>query len=185
MKQTTKKKMTKQLHLRARMAAVAAGICGYCKSSTGEEYRYNVTLPQSVCDIGCDHGKLAVWLAENTEIKTIVAADKNHMPLQKAATLAQKRSADIITKISDGLSNINPNEAQLVTISGMSGITMVEILDSCDWLLNTTSRLVLLPACKDTAIEAWLTTNNIEYEKHQISQGKKSYSLLLGTITND
>ncbi len=177
--------MNKPLQLRARMAAVAAGICGYCKSSTGEEFSYSVTAPNSLCDIGCDHGKLAVWLAENTKITTIVAADKNPLPLKKATTLADKRGSNIITRISDGLSNINPNEAELITISGMSGITMVEIFEGCEWLFNSTRRLVLLPACKDAVIEDWLMSHGIRYEKQIITQGKKSYSLLLGVIEND
>ncbi len=161
---------------------MAAGICGYCKSSTGEEFRYDVTAPKSLCDIGCDHGKLAVWLAENTEIKCIVAADKNPLPLQKAITLAEKRKANIKTRISDGLKNIEPHEAELITISGMSGITMVEILNDCEWLFKNNKRLTLLPACKSEVLEEWLRTFKINYEKHCITQGKKSYYLFLGEV---
>ncbi len=171
-----------KLLLRSRMAAVAAGICGYCKSSTGEEFRYNVTAPKSLCDIGCDHGKLAVWLAENTNIECIVAADKNSMPLQKTIILAEKRKANVKTRISDGLSNIETSEAELVTISGMSGITMVEILSSCEWLFSYTKRLTLLPACKPDALETWLVESGVKYQKHNVTQGKKSYYLFLGEI---
>ncbi len=174
--------MTKPLHLRSRMAAVAAGICGYCKSSTDDIFTYDVAVPNSLCDIGCDHGKLTVWLYENTDVSVIVAADKNPLPLQKATVLAEKRDAKIVTRLSDGLSNITPEEAELVTISGMSGITMVEILSECEWLFDSTKRLVLLPACKSEVIEGWLSDNQIRYDTHSIVQGKKKYTLILAEI---
>ncbi len=164
------------------MAAVAAGICGYCESSTGEEFRFETTMPQSVCDIGCDHGKLAVWLFENTDIKTIVAADKNPLPLSKTEKLAKQRGCSVSIRLSDGLKNIRPQEAALVTISGMSGITMVEILSECDWLFENTKRLVLLPACKSAVIEDWLCDNGVRHSRHPITQGKKQYTLILGEI---
>ncbi len=174
--------INKPLLLRSRMAAVAAGVCGYCKSSTDDEFSFDVVPPKSLCDIGCDHGKLAVWLYENTDIATIVAADKNELPLAKAEKLAMQRGCSIITRLSDGLQNIRSDEAQLVTISGMSGITMVEILSNCDWLFTATKRLVLLPACKSAVIEQWMHDSGIVYTRHPVVQGKKQYTLLLGEI---
>ncbi len=163
------------------MAAVAAGICGYCQSSTDEVFSFDVTPPKTACDIGCDHGKLAVWLSEHTEI-SLVAADKNELPLAKTQRLAMLRNSKIEIRLSDGLDNVSPHEAELVTISGMSGITMVQILSRCEWLFKSTKRLVLLPACKTAVAEDWMVENGILYTRHPVSQGKKQYTLLLGEI---
>ncbi len=111
-----------------------------------------------------------------------MAADKNELPLAKAQRLATLRGSNIKIRLSDGLDDIAPDEAELVTISGMSGITMVQILSRCGWLFDNTKRLVLLPACKTTVIEDWLSENNIVFTRFPVSQGKKQYTLLLGEI---
>ncbi len=171
--------MTRPLALRDRMAAVAAGICGSCVSTTGMHYTFDVVPPTSVVDIGCDHGKLAVWLSENTKIQNIVAADKHPLPLAKAQKLAAQRGADIKTRLSDGLDGIIAEEAQLITMSGISGITMTEILTRGAAVFAATERLVLLPACKPEVILDWLKQNGVMPQTFDIGQGKKCYKLIL------
>ena len=43
----------------------------------------------NVADIGCDHGKVAVWLVKNGKANTAICADLSARSLDKARRLAR------------------------------------------------------------------------------------------------
>ena len=42
---------------------------------------------KTVCDVGCDHGKLSLYLIKEGKARRIIATDINAKPLQKAVDL--------------------------------------------------------------------------------------------------
>jgi len=88
-----------------------------------------------LADVGTDHGRLPVWLIQHGVIDRAVASDLRPAPLNRAKELAQKwEVADKISfRLCDGLTAIPPWDAQTVTIAGMGGETIADILQAARW----------------------------------------------------
>lgn len=86
---------------------------------------------ESLCDIGTDHAYVAIYLAKKGIAKKIIAADIKQGPLLQAEkNIAAFKVTDTIeTRLSDGFSAIEENEAQCCIIAGMGGETIAEILE--------------------------------------------------------
>lgn len=83
-----------------------------------------------VADVGCDHGKLACYLAKCGRAERVIAADISEKCLAKARTLAREYclSKRVETVLSDGLDKIHNKEADTVVISGLGGDVIAEII---------------------------------------------------------
>lgn len=72
-------------------------------------------------DIGCDHGKLAVYLARTGTARHVVAVDIRPAPLARAQVLVEKHgcSAGVECRLGDGLCALKPCEADDIVIAGI------------------------------------------------------------------
>lgn len=115
----------------------------------------------AVADIGCDHGKLAVYLALGGKTPRVIAADVNPLPLAKAkALVVQTGCGDVVEcRLGDGLSVLQPGEAQDIVMAGLSGETMAKLLSQAAWVRDENVRLVLLPAARSPELRQWLRRN--------------------------
>ena len=86
-------------------------------------------------DVGTDHGQLPVWLVCQGIVPQAVATDLRPGPLSRGVELAQRWEVDnrISFRLCDGLSAVAPEEAQVVTVAGMGGETIADILDAVSW----------------------------------------------------
>ena len=84
-----------------------------------------------LADIGCDHGKVAVYAVLRGLVRRSIAADISKACLDKARALAKERGAEAVEfRLGDGMSVLAPYEADCVVIAGMGGREMIKIL-SC------------------------------------------------------
>ena len=115
----------------------------------------------TVADIGCDHGKLAVFLVQTDIAKKVIAIDVNQAPLNKAVKkVATLNLMDKIEcRLGDGLLALSECEAQDIVIAGMSGVTISDIINAVEWSKNTDLRFVLVPASKADYLRNWLCEN--------------------------
>ena len=83
-----------------------------------------------VVDIGCDHGLLDIYLAQNRKNITIIASDINENALNNAISNIKKYNLEKIIncRISNGLDNILKEEIDTIVMSGMGAHTIVGIL---------------------------------------------------------
>ena len=85
---------------------------------------------ETVADIGCDHAYVSIELVLKGKARRALACDINEGPLSSAksniinAGLADKIEA----RLSDGLKEVLPHEADTVVIAGMGGLLMEKIL---------------------------------------------------------
>ena len=107
-----------------------------------------VRMGTRVADVGCDHGKLAAWLIQSGRAAFVTATDLRPMPLEKARTLfAQMHMEDRTqTVLCDGLSGVDPADAQDVVVAGLGADSIVDILRAAPWLRDPQRRLILVPA---------------------------------------
>ena len=89
-----------------------------------------VTPGNVVADVGCDHGFLAIYLVEQGIVPKVIATDVRKGPLSAARAHVEERglSEYIETRLSDGLSEYRPGEAQTMVCAGMGGKLMQSIL---------------------------------------------------------
>ena len=123
----------------------------------------------SVADVGCDHGKLAVHLAERGT-PLVIATDISAKSLAKAKALVRDRHlTQVKTRVSDGLMKLKPGEVDCIVISGLGGPTICEILDNSPAVIGSINRLVLQPQNAVGAVRAWILNNGFHVDRETIA----------------
>lgn len=141
----------------------------------------------TVCDVGCDHGKLSLYLIQRGKAKHVIATDINRQPLQKAidlfASYNLSHTADFL--LTDGLQGIeNTADITHVVIAGLGGHTMEQVIESAPFVKVQKTHLVLLPAQSGYQIRKYLYTNGFEIEREQtVSEKGKYYSCISAVYT--
>lgn len=107
--------MSRQVVLSARMQAVAD----------------LVTTGNRVCDVGCDHGYISIYLVQNRKAPCVLAMDVNKGPLQRASEHIKAAGLEkyITLRLSDGLTAFRKGEADTLVCAGMGGRLMQRILE--------------------------------------------------------
>jgi len=82
-----------------------------------------------VIDIGCDHGLLGIYLYETKDNIKVISSDINELPLKKAHDNLVKYGLldKIELKLGNGLECLS-DDTDTIIISGMGGLTIIEIL---------------------------------------------------------
>ena len=134
-----------------------------------------------VADVGCDHGKLSVYLALTGRARRVLAVDVRPQPLERARQLVEKTGCgqQVECRLSDGLSCVLPGEADTVVLAGISGVTCVQILAAAPWVRDAAVRIIAVPPNKPEVLRRWLWENGfaIETERAALVDGYP-YSVL-------
>ena len=140
-------------------------------------------VPQgsSVADVGTDHGFLPCYLAQNRQAEKVIACDINAQPL----ALAQKNVTDynvadiVSTRLGNGLSVIEPGEADVVTIAGMGGALMLEILDAASDVVDRLQRIILQPNVGMEAVRIWAEKNRWHIVQEELIRENDRFSVII------
>ena len=106
-------------------------------------------MPKShtICDVGCDHGYVAITFIQKGIAEKVIAMDVNAGPLEQA-----KRNAALygVTekldfRLSDGLLKVSPGEADRFLCAGMGGRLMVHIMAEGSLVMARMKGAVLQP----------------------------------------
>lgn len=106
-----------------------------------------VTRGNRVCDVGCDHGFVPVYLVQQGISPVVLAMDLREGPLRAARehVLAYGLEGQIATRLSDGLHNYKTGEADTLVCAGMGGGLMRRILEAEREKTDSFQELVLQP----------------------------------------
>lgn len=129
-----------------------------------------------VGDIGTDHGQLPCYLVEMGISPMVVAADINALPLAGAKQrIAESGFGErITTRLGDGLTVLAPGEVDAVTISGMGGSLMTEILEASPEVVRSLKQLILQPNLAAHLVRRWAGAHgwHIEQERLLYEEGR-------------
>ena len=135
-----------------------------------------------LADIGTDHAYLPVWLCRIGRCPSAVAADINPEPLRRgqATIIESGMSGRIETRLSDGLKEIKPDEADDIVIAGMGGELIAKILSECSFATDSSKHFILQPMTKSEVLVAWLCENGFKILRQDccVASGK-CYTVLL------
>ena len=100
-----------------------------------------------VCDIGCDHGWVSIYLIQQGIASKVLAMDVRTGPLERAREhIAQyDLEAYIETRLSDGLQKMQVGEATAMVCAGMGGPLMMKILTEGREKAKAMKELILQP----------------------------------------
>jgi len=135
-------------------------------------------------DIGSDHGYLPVFLVENGITDTVIAADIGIGPLANAEKTLERYNLQgkIGLRLSDGLKNILPEEAEEIVICGMGGTLIRDILSDCDYVKKEGIHLVLQPMTHIEDVRKYLCENGFETDREVVVYDESRYYLTLSAV---
>ena len=129
-----------------------------------------VTPGNQVADVGCDHGYLSIYLVQQGISPKVIAGDVRKGPLSAAkAHVAEHRlEAYIETRLSDGLAEYKPGEADTLICAGMGGPLMQRILMEHRAVTSTFKELILQPQSELEEFRVFLRNQALEVVEENI-----------------
>ena len=118
----------------------------------------------SVADIGTDHAFLPIHLVKEGIAKKVIACDIAKGPLSVAKENITKYGLldKIELRLANGLLGLKPNEVEAITILGMGGETIADILTDAPWVKNPDITLILQPMSCDDRLREYLCNEAFE-----------------------
>lgn len=117
-----------------------------------------VTVGSRVCDVGCDHGFVPIYLIEQGISPGVLAMDVKRGPLSAAKQHIADRGLNqvIQTRLSDGLHNYSVGESDTLICAGMGGRLMIKILSDDKAKTESFRELILQPQSQIEEFRRWL-----------------------------
>ena len=135
-----------------------------------------------VIDIGSDHALLPIYLIKNEISKLSYAIDNKIGPLNRAIKNIKEYDVQdsVIPILSDGFNNLSNIEYDTVTISGMGGDLIKEILDNPIYKKN--KKLILEGNKAQNRIREFLMNNNYKIIDERIVYENNIYYFIIKAI---
>lgn len=143
-----------------------------------------VRIGAILADIGTDHGKLPIYLAQTNKIKKAVACDINEMPLSKAETNIKKYMLEskIDTFLTNGLIGVEKYSPTDVVIAGMGGELIAEILENST-VERTNIKYILQPMTKEEVLRKYLYEKGYSITDEYLVEEGKLYQIICAEYT--
>lgn len=146
-----------------------------------------VTAGHRLADVGTDHGYIPIVLVQEGKIPSALAMDVNQGPLKRAEEHIKEYQLDsyIHIRLSDGVQNLQPGEADSVLIAGMGGALVIKILQEGKEVLKTVKELILQPQSEIEKVRLYL--ENAGYcivEEDMVLEDGKYYPVMKAELGN-
>ncbi|WP_306294845.1 tRNA (adenine(22)-N(1))-methyltransferase [Pseudomonas umsongensis] len=137
-------------------------------------------VPAGAClaDIGSDHGYLPVALMRRGAISAAVAGEVALTPFRSAERTVREsgQHARISVRLANGLAAIEPeDDITAISLCGMGGETIRDILDSGKARLNGQERLILQPNGGEQPLRLWLMENGYRIVCEEVLRENRFY----------
>lgn len=148
-------------------------------------------VPQNsrVADIGSDHAYLPVYLMKQKQIEFGIASEVAKGPLDNAIQeiKAEGLSDRIDTRLADGLWSVQPEDKiDCVTIAGMGGTLIKNILENGKSHLSGDELLILQPNVGEDRLRTWLINNQYEISDETIlREDGHTYEIIVAKKTDE
>lgn len=136
---------------------------------------------KKIVDIGTDHAYLPAYLVLSGKSDNVLACDIGKMPLENAEKTVKAYSLEnnVTLRISDGLKSVAPEEADEISVCGMGGTLMTEILSAAPWIKRQGMHLVLQPMTHYEDVREYLDKNGFYVaEERFASENSKDYCIM-------
>ena len=142
----------------------------------------HLNFEETILDVGCDHGKLAIYLIQNSYYKNIYISDNKKSALDSAIKNINKYhlTENISYHLADGIEFIDNLDLDTLIISGLGTKTILSILNNKN--LKKIKKMVI-----QTNNEHYLLRKNIqelgfEIAKETVIKDNKHYYITITFI---
>ena len=145
-----------------------------------------ITPGVKIADIGTDHAYIPIWLSINNKISHALACDIRMGPLENAIKNIKHFSMEkmVETRLSDGLENVGPEEADEIIIAGMGGNMISNILEKCLWENKSEKKFILQPMKYESKLRLYLASRGYEIKSEKaVICAKKIYTIIVSVFT--
>lgn len=149
-----------------------------------------VSPQHRVADIGSDHALLPVYLLQSGKSSAAIAGELNEGPYKAACrqVAAAGLQQSIAVRQGNGLEVLRPYEADTITIAGMGGGLIRDILEAgrVSGKLEGVRELVLQPNVGEEFVRRWLVAHHwvLRAERIVLEDGK-IYEIMHATVAKD
>ncbi|WP_248732108.1 tRNA (adenine(22)-N(1))-methyltransferase TrmK [Pseudomonas sp. MWU13-2517] len=143
-----------------------------------ERVAANVPAGARLADIGSDHAYLPVALMRRGVITAAVAGEVATTPFHAARRTVRDNGLEhhISVRLADGLAAIEPgDEITAISLCGMGGETIRDILDDGKAQLSGRERLILQPNGGEQPLRQWLMDNGYSILREELLQENRFY----------
>ena len=140
-----------------------------------------------IADVGTDHGYIPVYLAQTGRIASALAMDVRYGPLERARAHVREYEAwervhrkaspavPISTRLSDGLKELKPGEADTVIIAGMGGELIIKILEEGRHVRDSVKQYILSPQSDLDKVRRYLAAHGFAIEDEAMVKDEGKY----------
>jgi tRNA (adenine22-N1)-methyltransferase len=143
-----------------------------------ERVAAHVPADARLADIGSDHGYLPVSLMRRGAIAAAVAGEVALTPFHAAQRTVRENDLDqrVTVRLANGLAAIEPGDGiTAISICGMGGETIRDILDSGKAHLSGQERLILQPNGGEQPLRQWLMENGYRILSEEVLRENRFY----------
>lgn len=146
-------------------------------------------VPQGsrVADIGSDHAYLPAYMLLNHQIDFAVAGEVVKGPFENAQQEVTKHqlTGSLVPRLADGLAAIEADDhINVITICGMGGSLISQILDAHPEKLVGVKRLILQPNVGEGELRSWLVQHHYEIMTERlITEDDQFYEIIVAEPT--
>jgi tRNA (adenine22-N1)-methyltransferase len=145
---------------------------------------HQVPKGSRLADIGSDHALLPVYLVQQGIVPYAIAGEVNPGPYEAAGR--QVKEADLArqvhVRLGNGLEVIEAGEVEAITIAGMGGALIVQILEQGKQKLAQAHTLILQPNVGEDQVRRWLAVNGWLLTREQILEEDGKYYEILTAV---
>lgn len=143
----------------------------------------HVPIGSRLLDVGSDHAYLPIYLLQEQRIASAIAGEVVDGPYQSALTnvRAYDLEEQIEVRLANGLAAMAAtDEVDVITICGMGGRLIAEILEAGRDKLERVKQLILQPNNREDDLRTWLSTNGFHLVAEQlVIEHGKYYEILV------
>ena len=138
----------------------------------------NIPVGARLADIGSDHGYLPVALMRRGVIASAVAGEVATTPFYAAQRTVRDNGLEqqITVRLADGLAAIEAHDGiTAISVCGMGGETIRDILESGKMHLSGQERLILQPNGGEQPLRQWLMDNGYSIVSEELLRENRFY----------
>ncbi len=146
-----------------------------------------VSRGRVVCDVGCDHGWVSIYLVQQGIASKVYAMDVGIGPLERAKEHIRSYNLEkyIDPRLSDGLASLQVGEADCMVCAGMGGPLMMKILTEGREKVRAMKEIILQPQSEIARFRAFLRQEGYKIVREDMVLEEGKYYPMMKVVPVD